>query len=492
MTQAEEKEYKEQVAVASARSLYLFVKNFWHTINNDKFVDNWHIFYVCNQLERYGHQVITQGYWLPDMIINVPPGSSKSTMVSQMFNAWLWLHAPWAVIISSTHTQDLTNDHIKKTKLIIQSDQFQEFYNSGYFKGRYGKALSFIKENERDLQNNFGGRRYGTSTRGTITGLHAHVILRDDPISAEKATSPTYREQANRFNDQELASRKKDKDLTPTITVMQRVHEEDTTGWELDKPDKEIFHVCLPAELSDDIRPASAAEHYTDGLMDPRRMSRSALKKQRVDLGSYAYSGQYQQTPFPEEGGIIKRDWFLEIDDTEVPGDTTWDLWIDGAYTESTKNDPSGLMVMGYSDRTRKTYIGHAESAYMELPKLIDRVVALCKEWNINAGYGGRVYIEPKASGESLRQMLIQMTHLDVYKIAGKLVAQGKTARVNTVSPKLEAGRIIMVRASWNKEVKDQLCFFPNMKHDEYCDLSGYATFEYYIRRDTEFEVEVS
>ena len=44
-------------------------------------------------------------------------------------------------------------------------------------------------------------------------------------------------------------------------------------------------------------------------LLWSARLPQSFLDSQRVGMGSWAFNGQYQQTPAPLDGGIIKRQW---------------------------------------------------------------------------------------------------------------------------------------------------------------------------------------
>src|SRR5690606_41828287 len=112
------------------------------------------------------------------------------------------------------------------------------------------------------------------------------------------------RESANNFVTSTLSSRKIDKLVTPTILVMQRLHEEDPTGVMISKKGTKIKHICLPAEIKEGTKvlPEEAKEDYVDGLLDPLRLSREVLEEAQVDLGSYGYAGQYDQNPAPSEG----------------------------------------------------------------------------------------------------------------------------------------------------------------------------------------------
>ena len=192
--------------------------------------------------------------------------------------------------------------------------------------------------------------------------MHAHVILVDDPLNPKEATSDVERQNACDFMTATLSTRKVDKAVTPTILIMQRLHEADPTGLYLDqiKEGKKVKHICLPAELSNDVKPVELREFYKDGLLDSKRMDSDVLKGLRLDMGSYNYAGQMMQTPAPADGGIWQRDMiriFDELPKTLVNGKdvevllqrigTDWDL----AYTEKQTNSASAYVTAGVYDK---------------------------------------------------------------------------------------------------------------------------------------------
>ena len=121
------------------------------------------------------------------------------------------------------------------------------------------------------------------------------------------------------------------------------------------------------------------------------------------------------------------------MDETEVPPGLYRDLWIDGAYTKNTDNDPTGMMVCAFHRQLNRLYIFHAQERYMEMPELLEEIPDYCVNHELDKR--SRVYIEPKASGHSLRQMLKDVTNLSPVFIEGPLVQEGKEARANVAAP---------------------------------------------------------
>src|SRR4051812_36239111 len=78
------------LASVCKESFFDFVKNFWHVIVTEQPVFNWHVKYLCHTMQREVERVIAGNPCLENIVINVPPGSTKSTTCSQMLPAWAW------------------------------------------------------------------------------------------------------------------------------------------------------------------------------------------------------------------------------------------------------------------------------------------------------------------------------------------------------------------------------------------------------------------
>jgi len=461
-------------------SLWEFTQYFWDVNIGDELIPNWHMKYICEELEILGDAIINKKSKPYDLIINVPPGSSKSTIVSQMFPVWLWLHNPKIVTISSSYSAELSIEHSIKSRNIIQSQKFHELFDD-YFEDKFGEEIKLKDDqnNKTNWANNFGGARITASTGGTVTGRHADLILRDDPMSVKHAVSEAYRKTANDYNDQTLSSRKKNKKNTPTITIMQRLHEDDTTGHDLMKVRKNIKLICLPAELTMDVKPRELKQYYKSGLLDEKRMDREVLDEAKSDEGTYGYSSKYLQNPLPEEGEKLKKHWFEIVGTEKISPQAVVMFWIDGAYTKKNTNDPTGVTVATISGND--VYILDAVNKWMEFPELIE----FLKDYIENQGYTYRskIFIEPKASGKSIAQILIKETGFNVLEIRSPFVRQSKLERVDACSPTVQSGKIKLVRGPWNDGWLYQVSGFPRVKHDEQVDNLCYLIEHYIINR---------
>ena len=287
--------------------------------------------------------------------------------------------------------------------------------------------------------------RRATSVGGTITGQGADFLIIDDPVSPKNAASEVERENANEWYRTTFYSRLNNPLTGVRIIIMQRIHENDLSGYLVGGLNTRLKyrHICIPAEVSPDIKPKSLESYYNeDGLFWKDRFSREILQDYKEALGSYGYAGQLMQTPTPLNSGMIRAEW-LKIDDYKKHDEkTVVNFIIDPAYTANQKNDPSALLA--YTYRENKWQIISCINVHKDFPDLIRFI----PQWVQMNGYtnSSRVFVEPKASGKSIVQTLKRETGLNVRE--DKPPTKDKVARVQDISAALESGRVSLVTGS--------------------------------------------
>lgn len=454
------------IAEECRNSFFYFVQTFWDVIIKEKPVYNWHIPYLCEELQSLAQYVKDRKPKPYDLIINIPPGTTKSTIVTIMFPVWLWTIDATLQIITNSYSGGLSIEHATKSKDIITSDKFRKLFPD--------IIIRRDKSGKQHYANTLGGFRYATSTGATITGFHAHVIINDDPVNPKQADSEQLRLNANEHT-KTLSSRKVDKANTPIITVMQRLHINDVTGYQLKDKAETIRHICLPAELAPNVAPAELAENYIDGLLDPVRLNPAVLREAKIDLGSVQYAGQYLQSPVADGGNIVKQDWFRRIslaDFKALRFREPMHFYLDTAYSKkkvNSDNDPSGILAACRIGNN--IYLYDAQKAYKDMPELLK----FLPEYADAHCYSDEsiLHVEPKANGESVVQMLERYSKMNVKRTPSP--TDDKVVRLKAVSPRIECGRVYLVEGSWNEEFLTEVCGFPNAPHDEYVDILGYA-----------------
>lgn len=456
--------------------MFEFVRSFWGVIIREEPVFSWHIKFLCEELQELSKSIIARAKKPYDLIVNIPPGTTKSTITTIMFPAWLWTQDPSIRIITNSYSGDLAIEHAVKSRDIITSDKYRLLFPE--------VVIRRDKAGKSSYENTATGARYATSTGGTITGKHAHVIINDDPQNPSQASSEALRETANEHT-KTLASRKVNKENTPTITIMQRLHEEDVTGYLLKKKKEGIRHICLPAEANGNVQPPELRDRYIDGFLDPIRLGRSVLDEALIDLGSRAYAGQYDQTPVADGGNIVKREWFNVISRarfSERYRGQTITFFADTAFTEKKENDPSGIIAT--CKIGNDLYITNGAKVRLKFPDLIRFI----QKYAARNGYSeeSTIRIEPKANGISVIDQLREGTSLNVTSTPSP--DDSKETRLNAASPKIEAGRVFLVESpdsEWVEDFLTEVCGFPNKPHDEYVDILCYAI-GYHLKKKAE------
>lgn len=454
-------------------SYWPFFKRAWNEIEpTTQLIENWHIEYIANVLDQEVKRIIAKKPNPGDIIINVPPGTSKSTLVTKLLPAWAWLQDPSMKIITSSYSGDLARDHAVMTRDLILGEWYRKNWPKKY-------QLKLGRKRKSQYENDKGGIRSATSIGGRLTGMHADIFIIDDPLDPRRAGSEVEIEKPNVWWDKTTPTRLTNQQISVRIIVMQRLHENDLTGHCLTKPGANIRHICLPATVADNIRPREMVSNYQDGYLDPVRYPQFVLDRLKSDMGSLEYAGQMDQSPSPEEGNLIKPDkWFSEFSLEDLQkradfddNDLTWDFTIDGAFTEDQINAPTA--VMAYARYKEHTYIREVVNVWMELPELIKFIPDFV---NRNGGSKrSKIIIEPKASGLPAAQSL-RKYRPELNVILDKAPRQDKVARVKAVLPYMEAGKVHTLKgAGWYDEYYSQLKLFPNSKYKDMVDVTTMA-----------------
>tara|TARA_Y100000592_G_C5453580_1_gene310112 strand:+ start:394 stop:1851 length:1458 start_codon:yes stop_codon:yes gene_type:complete len=442
-------------------SFYEFTLEAFKTIHNgQELTPNWHIKYLCERLQAEAYRIVESKPRSKHLLINVPPRTLKSELVNVFFSVYCWILKDSIQFISSSYSASLSITLSTQSRRLIESDWFIEHFPD--------VKLSKDENTKSRYTTTNSGLRYSTSTGGTVTGMGADIIVIDDPQNPQLARSDIERDNANRFFNETLRSRLNNPDIGVFIVIMQRLHENDLTGMLLDKEPHNWEYICLPAEVSDIVRPKELKKNYVDGLLFPQRLSKETLDSFKLGLGSYGYSGQYSQMPSPSEGGIFKGEWFniiKELPNNLKDADLKWDFYLDTAYTNKQENDATAMLCAAFYNN--HLYIKEVRAVRLEFPELIKEIESFAM---IN-GYTNRsrIYVEPKASGKSIVQMLKRSTGLNIME--DKPPVQDKVSRASSVSAFVESGRVNLLDGRYIDIFLNELKAFPNGNHDDQVDV---------------------
>jgi len=250
------------------------------------------------------------------------------------------------------------------------------------------------------------------------------------------------------------------------LLTMTRWHEDDLAGRILEKEADKWEVVRFPAvkennDDSDDPRNIGAAlwpeRHSLESLMDKKRNSERT------------FNSLYQQRPAALEGNIFKREHFTIVQMNWEPYRDVMRFYIDAAYTEKEKNDPSCIAT--YFVHNRKVYIVEMENVRLTFEDLKSHVNRKVKKYGNERS--SKVKIEGKGPGLSLVQSFKKdpkYKHLRVKD--DKVPHYDKESRAHSTVGFIERGDFILIDGPYVSEYIEQHCAFPNAKHDDMVDCS--------------------
>lgn len=479
-------------------SLFSFYRDYcWPAVEGNRpFVDNWHLRAMAEHLEAVTNGEISR------LLINVPFRTSKSTLVSVAWPAWVWLKDPSHQWLCGSYAEKLAIRDSLKMRRLIQSPLFQRDFGDRF-------TMSPDQNQKVRFQNDKNGYRIAFGMTGGVMGDGGDTVLLDDPHDRQGANSEAERESALTTFDEAIITRLNDPKSSAIVIIMQRLHHNDLSGHVL----KEIGvweHLMLPMRFEPARRSVTSLgfrdPRTKDGeLLWPERFPENIVQSLETRLGIYGTSGQLQQRPSPVGGGMIKTANFrLWSADKSLPDFFFIVQSYDTAYTERTQGDPTGCCVWGIFEYEKKRQVMLLDcwNENLGYPDLKARVI---EDWQ--AKYGGEkdnvmkpsrradyLIVEAKGSGQSLLQDLQKSNVPAVSYNPGKA---DKISRAHVATPLLEANLFWVLESAknrgkprtWVQPFLDQLEQFPAGEHDEMVDCWSQATI--YLRDAGQLEVPV-
>lgn len=473
------------------KSLYKFIRYFWDTYSEDKFVENWHIQKICEELEKVARNVSDKKPKEYDLIINVPPGTTKTATGSIFFPIWCWVNWHWIRFITTSHSDPLSLESAEYSRDIIRSDKFKAMFPELEVKQDKDTKSNFrvVKKEivyegraPRVLQ---GGGRISTSVKGSVTGFHAHILIADDLSDPRKAVSEAEIKTVNHYWDHTLSQRKTDRKITVRILIMQRLSESDVTGHELAKKKDKLKHICLPGVLkwgdqdySKLVSPKEYLKYYTaDGLFDKNRLGFNELKEAEADLGQYGFAGQIGQTPAPPGGGMFKVDKFM-IMDRSIPDVNIvrtvryWDKA--GTAEEELKKGQEAAYTCGTKIslmRNGKWFVHDRVKGRWGTDER-ERVIKSTAEAD---GRNAEVWIEQEPGSGGKDSAKGTILNLAGFHVEAERPSGDKVTRADPYSVQVNEGNVWLQKGDWNKDFKDEHKTFPFGKFKDQVDSAAGA-----------------
>jgi predicted phage terminase large subunit-like protein len=432
-----------------AAKLHNFSRYMFRSKRNIDMLDNWHQARICKALQRVYTGRINR------LIINVPPRSGKTEVAVKAFISWAMGLAPDSEFIHASYSKRLATANAYDIRAMMQHVAYKLVFP-------WLKLQDDSKAKD-EFRTTAGGIVYATGAEGTITGYGASkmrdsfggAIIIDDPHKAGEATSPVMRQSVIDWYQSTIQSRLNKPD-GPIIIIMQRLHEEDLSGWLLNGGSGEKWeHLVIPAR--DESGQSFWPEQFPPEMLD------------RLELTSpYVFAGQYMQRPAPLGGGIFKDEWWRFFD--AMPPLKHRSIYADTAQKTKEQNDYSVFQCWGVTQDNQMVMLDMARGKW-EAPELETMARAFWQKHNSQTHYGPlRAFkVEDKVSGTGLIQKL-KREGIPIVPIQRNV---DKVTRAFDAAPYIQSGNVYLMRSTPHlADFLAESAVFPNGSHDDMIDAT--------------------
>ncbi|MEI7341219.1 phage terminase large subunit [Pectobacterium brasiliense] len=453
----------------SEKSFLNFTRLWFEMLQGDRLLVNWHHKMMASKIDD-----LVAGRLHPrNLIINVPPGGTKTEFVSVHLPAYINMLVQTEKLrkfrnLNISFADTLVKRNSRRTRDIIASPEYQSLWPC-QFGVNQAEEWEVVNGRGRTV-----GQTVSRSSGGQITGGRAGYpgpdfsgfVCLDDYNKPEDMFSGTKRENANRLLVNTIRSRRGDKSKdhpTPFVSTQQRLHTDDATGFMLaGGMGMDFHHVTIPALVS---------EEYIDSLPEPwRSLCWFAVKKtESVVVGGvrywsywpvneyvgdllrlwerdeYTFLSQYMQRPRALTGGLIDTDWFKRY--TQLPQLTHRAVYVD---TNSGKvedfNDYTVFTLVGMGI-DGNLYIIDSVRGKWDPEDLLKTAIELWEKWRPfdrkRPAPLRHMGIEDKQAGQGLITTLKKRKALPVLEIP-RGAGQNKLIRCLNTVPQIKTGTVFI------------------------------------------------
>lgn len=435
----------------------------WVNLNpNAPLIPNWHIDCICHHLQEMegllkseGEPKTTPSNILNRLVINLPPRSLKSFLVSVAWVAWCLGRDPSLQIVCASYAEELAHKFSRDCRALMET----AFYKRVFPRTRINPK----KSTEAEFETTKRGARLATSVGGALTGRGGRILIVDDPTKANDANSKLALEATVEWFRNTAFSRLDHPSKRLFVVTQQRLHADDLSGVLIERGWPTLVIPAITNEAQDYAVGKTEIYHRPAGeLLQPNRDSLQTLDETKRELGSRIFAAQYLQNPTPPDGNMIKACWLARYPSTR-PREKfrTVVLSCDPAGKAGIKNDYTAITVVGVD--AKELYLLQVSRGHWTILEMQHQIMALAAQWTVT-----HVIVEDTASGMGLIQLLRELTSLPAFGIHPK---DDKETRLSRHQGRFEAGRILLpVEAPWLADFESELLAFPNGRNDDQVD----------------------
>ena len=293
-----------------------------------------------------------------DVVINIPPGHSKTTICNILYSAWLLGKDPTHRMIVRTTSDIMAKETNNKTAMIMAGCAYQQVFGSVLL-----RFLNNLIETQKP-NSSVKGYRDCQPMGSRITGRSASFILLDDPnnISTTGIADNADFQRVIASYKGGISTRQRGTDNSlQNFIVQQRVSTFDLSGDIINTANitgKPINHIVIKAEELEDKVFVLECKDYNREFIRPKgflwypkapKMLENRMKLyETMKATPYLWASQYQQDPSDTGLSLISIDWMkwysCEVED--LPVYATF-ITTDLAFADNLTNDRTCLCCWG-------------------------------------------------------------------------------------------------------------------------------------------------
>jgi len=393
------------------------------------------------------------------LMIFAPPQHGKSELSSVRLPAYWMGKRPDDPVILTSYGADHAYRLSRHARQCVESDEYQ-----GVFPGIKTQGDSRAVDHW-ELEGHRGGL-LATGVGGPITGQGAMLGIIDDPVKGwEQAQSVTYRDSTW---DWYLSTfRTRIWEGGAIVVLMTRWHEDDLAGRLLAQDSDQWEVLRLPATSEGEGDPLGRPEGEP---LAPLRFSAEELARIEAEVQSVVWAGEYQGLPVAPGGNLFKRPDFGTVLPERPAFLTHWVRYWDKASVE------------GGGDYSAGVLMGRGGNIYYVLdvvrgqwsPSQRNIVIRQTTEQDAATCPRYSVWVEQEPGSGGKESALNTVSELAGYDVHAETVTGSKIVRATPVAAQVEVGNLKLIKdregRRWNAAYIDEMCAFPNGKHDDMVD----------------------
>jgi len=387
------------------------------------------------------------------LMVCLPPGAAKSTIVSIQFATWWWAMNPGHHILRCSATQSLAEKFARRCRAAIMTDEYKRLT---------GTEIDKSHQSVSSFGNMAGGTMTAAGVGTSIVGLRSNLSILDDPVSSFEAVhSETQRQAALDWYRTEYRSRLIPG--SPEIIVTTRWHTDDIPGAILKSEEAgtwTVVRIPMVCDSDDDPIGRKVGERLWPQWFTDRMVEEAQRDPER-------WAGMYQQVPLTSEGDWLNPDDIEVVD--EAPSHLNLSAGLDIAMTDG-RGDFSVCVVAGM-DAKGTMWLVDMWRDRVTPDSIVNNLVHLhgrhnLREVLLDNDVGAKVF-------KNLAHKILMERRQYLPLVDMPMRGQDKEVRAAAFRGLAKMGGVKMVRGPWNTDLLREISEFPFGDHDDIVDALG-------------------